>query len=159
MHLKRLRTIPLATLHGSFFRNSVYPYFGVSHFAIPFLLPPNTVSADVSTAFATLHIADFVIPGVFALAFLSLIFIYTKNLVSAGLLAFLYAGGIVLHTLFFLGLVPPVLVVPSPFFLAAGIVLDALAIGAIYKIMRRKQALMSYCINNIKLRGFVCRIN
>lgn len=125
----------------AFFEIAFILIFGVSHFAIPFLLPPNTVSADVSTAFATLHIADFVIPGVFALAFLSLIFIYTKNFVSAVLLAFLYAGGIVLHTLFFLGLVPPVLVVPLPLFLAAGIILDALAIAAIYKIMRRKRKL------------------
>jgi hypothetical protein len=115
--------------------------FGVFHFAIPFLLPPNTAGADTSTVFSTLHITDFVLPGAFALAVLSLIFVYTKNVVSAGSLAFLYAGGIVLHTLFFLGLVPSVLVVSSPAFLAAGIILDTLAIGAIYDIIRRKRSL------------------
>ncbi len=112
--------------------------FGVFHFAIPFLLPPNTIGAETSAAFSTLHIADFVIPGTFALAILSLIFLYTKNLFSAVLLAFLYFGGIVLHSLFFLNFVPAVIVVPSPLFLAGGIVLDAVAIAAIYDIARRK---------------------
>jgi hypothetical protein len=112
--------------------------FGVFHFALPFLLPPNTFGSDVSYAFSMLHIVDFVFLGTFALAILSLVFLYTKNRVSAFLLAFLYFGGIMLHLLFFSGAVPSVLVVSSPVFLAAGIVLDALAIGAIYDILRRK---------------------
>jgi hypothetical protein len=111
--------------------------FGVFHFAIPFLLPPNIAGAETSAAFSSLHITDFVLPGAFALAILTLIFLYTKNLVSAGLLAFLYFGGIVLHLLFFLGIVPAVLVVPSPAILVGGIFLDALAIAAIYDIFRR----------------------
>jgi hypothetical protein len=113
--------------------------FGVLHFAIPFLLPPNTAAANTSTVFSTLHITDFVLPGTFALAILSLIFLYTKNRYPAAGLAFLYFGGIALHSLFFLGLVPAVIIVPSPLFLAFGIILDALAIVSIYDYLQRKK--------------------
>ncbi len=114
--------------------------FGVFHFAIPFLLPPNAAGAETSNIFSTLHITDFVLPGAFALGILSLIFLYTKNRLSAVLLAFLYLGGIVLHALFFSSAVPAVLIVPLPAFLAAGIVLDALAIAAIYDYTPKKRA-------------------
>lgn len=113
--------------------------FGVAHFAIPFLLPPNAFAASGSSIFSTLHITDFVLPGTFALAILSLVFLYTKNRYPAAGLAFLYFGGIVLHSLFFAGVVPAVLIVPSPLFLAFGIVLDALAIAAIYDYLQRKK--------------------
>ncbi len=115
--------------------------FGVFHFAIPFLLPPNALAASNSSVFSTLHITDFVLPGTFALAILSLVFLYTKNRYPAAGLAFLYGGGIVLHTLFFLGFVPAVLIVPSPLLLAFGILLDALAIVAIYDYLQRKKRL------------------
>jgi hypothetical protein len=113
--------------------------FGVFHFAIPFLLPPNATAASDSIVFSTLHITDFVLPGTFSLAILSLVFLYTKNRYPAAGLALLYAGGIVLHTLFFVGLVPAVLIVPSSLLLALGIVLDALAIAAIYDYLQRKR--------------------
>jgi hypothetical protein len=80
-----------------------------------------------------------VLPGAFALAIISLIFVFTKNLLPGVLLAFLYLGGIVFHVLFFLGLVPPVVLVPSPLLLAGGIVLDALAIAAVFDVWRRKR--------------------
>ncbi len=114
--------------------------FGVLHFAIPFLLPPNAFAANTSSIFSTLHITDFVLPGTFALAILSLVFLYTKNRYPAAGLAFLYFGGIVLHSLFFAGVVPAVIIVPSPLFLAFGIVLDALAIAAIYDYLQRKKS-------------------
>ncbi len=114
--------------------------FGVFHFALPFLLPPNTIQAQESTAFSVLHITDMVLPGAFALAILSLIFVFTKNLVAGVLLAFLYFGGIVFHCLFLLGFAPSVVVVPSPLFLAGGIVLDVLAIAAVNDVLRRKKA-------------------
>jgi len=81
-----------------------------------------------------------VLPGAFILAIVSLIFLYTKNLVSGVVLAFLYFGGIVLHILFLSGLVPSVVVVPFPLFLVGGIVLDALAIAAVFDLLRRKKA-------------------
>lgn len=113
--------------------------FGVVHFAIPFLLPPNATAANTSNIFSTLHITDFVLPGAFALAILSLIFMYTKNRYPATLLAFLYFGGITLHSLYFLGFVPAVIIIPSPLFLVFGIVLDALAILSIYDYLQRKK--------------------
>jgi hypothetical protein len=113
--------------------------FGIFHFGIPFLLPPNATVASESSVFSSLHITDFVLPGTFSLAILSLVFLYTKNRYPAAGLVFLYAGGIVLHALFFAGLVPAVLVVPSSLLLALGIVLDALAIAAIYDYLKRKR--------------------
>jgi len=124
--------------------------FGVFHLVIPFLLPPNTNAAIHSSVFSTLHLTDFVLPGTFALAVLSLIFLYTKNRYSAAGLAFLYAGGITLHSLFFLGLVPAVLIVPNQLLLAFGIVLAALAIVAIYDYLQRKKTqLMPYRVNDV----------
>jgi uncharacterized membrane protein len=55
-----------------------------------------------------------------------------------------------LHSLFFLGLVPAVLIVPNQLLLAFGIVLDALAIVAIYDYLQRKKTqLMPYRVNDV----------
>jgi hypothetical protein len=109
--------------------------FGAFHFAIPFILLPS-IKTTINL-FVTLHIADFVLPGCFTLAIVSIIFYVTSNRYSAALLAFLYSGGIIFHVLYFLGLVPPVIIVPNSIILVAGIVADALSIMAIYDYYRR----------------------
>jgi hypothetical protein len=102
--------------------------FGVFHFAIPFLLPPNFASD--TTILGGLRIADFVLPGTFLVAITSLLFYFTKNRYPAAVLVFLYGGGIIFHLLYLSGVFPAVLTVPSPWILAAGIVVDALTIWA-----------------------------
>lgn len=125
-----MRTLKVAAAEGLYVL-----VFGVLHFAIPFILPPNYVAA--TTVFGGIRIADFVLPGCFLLATLSLVFYATKNRYSAGLLAFFYCGGIVFHVLYLSGVFPPVIVVPSSLILVVGIVVDALAIFSIYDSQRR----------------------
>ena len=110
--------------------------FGVFHFAIPFIFP---AKANVTiNLFVNLHIADFVLPGCFLLATVSIVFVFTKNRYPAAILVFLYGGGIVFHALFLSGILPPVIVVPnSSAVLAGGIVIDALSIAAVYDFHRR----------------------
>ena len=109
--------------------------FGVFHFALPFILTPNP--STTINLFVSLHISDFVLPGSFALAILSIIFYITHNRYPAILLAVLYGGGIVFHMLFFLGLADSVIIVPNNIILAAGIPIDALAVLAIYDYYSR----------------------
>jgi hypothetical protein len=109
--------------------------FGVFHFALPFILTPNP-NAKINL-FVTLQISDFVFPGCFILAIVSIIFCVTHNRFPAVLLSFLYSGGIVFHTLYFLGLVESVVIVPNNIILAVGIPVDALAVVATYDYYRR----------------------
>lgn len=109
-------------------------FFGVFHFALPFILTPNPKTTI--NVLVTLHISDFVLPGCFALAIVSIIFYVRPNRYPATLLAFLYSGGIIFHSLYFLGLVSSVIVVPTNIILAAGIPIDAAAILAIYDYYR-----------------------
>jgi hypothetical protein len=104
--------------------------FGIFHFALPFILTPNP-NAKINL-FVTLNISDFVFPGCFALAIVSIIFSVTNSRYPAVLLAFLYSGGIVFHILYFLGLVESVIIVPNNIILAVGIPIDALAVVATY---------------------------
>jgi hypothetical protein len=108
--------------------------FGVFHFAIPFILPPNFVA---NGTLAGLRIADFVLPGCFALAISSLAFYLTKRWYAGALLAFFYGGGVVFHALYLAGLFPAVIIVPDKLILALGIVVDSLSIIAIYDFYRR----------------------
>lgn len=107
--------------------------FGVFHFAIPFLLPPNY---NAPTLFG-LQIADFVLPGCFLLAASAIAFFASKNPFCGGLLVFLYCGGITFHILYLSGLFPSVLVVPTRLLLVGGIVLDALSIFVVVDYYRR----------------------
>ncbi len=125
-----MRLLKVAQLEGLYVL-----VFGVLHFAIPFLLPPNYIAQ--TTVFGFIRIADFVLPGCFLLAISTLVFFVTKNRYPAGLLAFLYGGGITFHALYLSGVFPPVILVPSSLFLVVGIVVDALAIGSIYDYHRR----------------------
>jgi hypothetical protein len=109
--------------------------FGVFHFALPFVLTPNP-NAKISL-FVMLQVSDFVFPGCFILAIASIIFCVTHNRYSAVLLSFLYSGGIVFHTLYFLGVVESVVIVPTNIILAVGIPVDALAVVATYDYYRR----------------------
>jgi hypothetical protein len=109
--------------------------FGVFHFALPFILTPNP-NARINL-FVRLNISDFVFPGCFALAIVSIIFSVTNSRYPAVLLAFLYSGGIVFHILYFLGLVESVIIVPNNIILAVGIPIDALAVVATYDYYRR----------------------
>jgi len=113
--------------------------FGVFHFALPFILTPNP-NAKINL-FVTLHISDFVLPGCFTLAIVSIIFYLTHNRYTAVLLAFLYSGGIVFHLLYFLGLVESVIIVPNNIILAVGIPVDALAVVATYDYYRRVRSI------------------
>ncbi len=108
--------------------------FGVFHFVIPFILSPNFTN---TTLFGVLRIADFVLPGCFALAILSIVFYTTKNRYPAAVLAFLYGGGITFHVLYLSGVFPPVIIVPDKLFLVVGIVIDAFAILTVYDYYRR----------------------
>jgi hypothetical protein len=110
--------------------------FGVFHFALPFIFSPNFNMANL---FGFLRITDFVLPGSFALAILSIVFCVTNSRYPAALLAFLYGGGIVFHALFLSGQFPPMVVVPTSLVLVAGIVIDALSIIAIYDYYHRVQ--------------------
>jgi hypothetical protein len=109
--------------------------FGLAHFAIPFLLPPNFVSE--TTVLGVLPIADFVLPGCFIVAISAILYYVTKNRYPGAFLAFLYCGGIFFHALYLSGLFPSVLVVPSPLISIGGIIIDALSIGAIYDYYHR----------------------
>jgi energy-coupling factor transporter transmembrane protein EcfT len=102
---------------------------------LPFVLTPNP-SATINLFF-TLHISDFVLPGCFTLAIVSIIFYKTHNRYPAVLLVFLYSGGIVFHILYFLGIVESVIIVPNNIILAVGIPVDALSVVAIYDYYRR----------------------
>jgi hypothetical protein len=108
--------------------------FGIFHFAIPFVLPPNFNSTNL---FGFLPIGDFVLPGCFTLAIVSIILYLTRNWYPAALLAFLYGGGIAFHALYLSGLFPPVIVVPSKLTLVAGIIFDSLSIVAIYDFISK----------------------
>lgn len=134
--LKKVReTIKVKALNARIAEALFILVFGAFHFAIPFILPPNTNTTI--NLFVTLHIADFVLPGCFTLAIVSIIFYLTSNRYPAALLAFLYSGGVIFHVLFFLGLVPTVIIVPNNIILVAGIVVDSLSIIAIYDYYRR----------------------
>lgn len=109
--------------------------FGVFHFVLPFILTPNP--STTINLFVTLHISDFVLPGCFTLAIVSIVFYVTHNRYPAVLLAFLYSGGIVFHMLYFLGLVESVIIVPNNIILVVGITVDALSVVAIYDYYRR----------------------
>ena len=108
--------------------------FGVFHFVIPFILPPNFTN---TTLFGVLRIADLVLPGTFTVAISSIIFYLTRNRYPAALLAFLYGGGIAFHLLYLSGVFPSIIIVPDKLILVAGIVVDALSITAIYDYYRR----------------------
>jgi hypothetical protein len=113
--------------------------FGIFHFALPFILTPNP-NAKINL-FVTLQISDFVFPGCFILAIVSIIFCVTHNRYPAVLLSFLYSGGIVFHALYFLGLVESVIIVPNNMILAIGIPVDALAVVATYDYYRRVRSI------------------
>ncbi len=125
-----MSAVKLATLEGLFILG-----FGVLHFAIPFLLPPNFTSD--TNVFGALRIADFVLPGSFTVAISSILVYTTKNRYPAVLLAFLYSGGIAFHLFYLSGVFPSVILVPNPLFLIGGIIVDALSIMAIYDYYRR----------------------
>jgi hypothetical protein len=110
--------------------------FGVFHFAIPFILPPNFVA---NGTLAGLRIADFVLPGCFALAIASIAFYLTKRWYAGAFLAFLYGGGVVFHVLYLAGLFPSVIIVPDKLILVVGIIVDSLSIIAIYDYYHRLQ--------------------
>ncbi|MCW4028730.1 MAG: hypothetical protein NWE92_03690 [Candidatus Bathyarchaeota archaeon] len=109
--------------------------FGVFHFTLPLLLPPNFISD--TTIFGGLRIADFVLPGTLLVGITSLLYFFTKNRYPAAILVFLYCGGITFHILYLTGLFPAVLVVPSPWLLVGGIFIDALTIFACFDYYRR----------------------
>jgi hypothetical protein len=111
--------------------------FGLFHFAVPFILPPN-FAVDTSI-FGALRIADFVFPGTFIVAVASILFYATRNRYPGALLVFLYGGGITFHLLYLSGVFPSVLLIPSPLILVAGVAVDALAIAATYDILRRTE--------------------
>jgi hypothetical protein len=125
-----MKNLKLTQVEGAFIL-----LFGVFHFTLPFLLPPNFTSN--TTIFGGLRIADFVVPGVVAVGVCAILYVWSKNRYPAGLLAFLYAGGITFHVFYLEGLFPSVLLVPSPFISAAGIIVDVLSILAIYNYYRR----------------------
>lgn len=107
--------------------------FGVFHFAIPFILPPNFHATNLFG----LQIADFVLPGCFTLAILTIVFFLTRNRYPAALLAFMYSGGITFHALYLASLFPPVIVVPTRILLVIAIIIDGVSIVAIYDCYRR----------------------
>ncbi|MGD6851131.1 MAG: hypothetical protein ACQCN6_03630 [Candidatus Bathyarchaeia archaeon] len=116
--------------------------FGLAHFAIPFLLPPNFVAETV--VFGFLRIADFVLPGCFAVALSAIAYYATRNIVPAAVLAFLYLGGITFHLLYLLGVFPSVLTVPSPWISVGGIIIDVLSVWAIFDYYRRVRHLSHF---------------
>lgn len=103
--------------------------FGVLHFAIPFVLPPNFANTSI--------FAYAVTPGAISLAILSLVYYFTKNRFFGFFLSFFYAGGVLFHALFLLGFFPAILIVPSGLVLAGGLVLDVLVIASIVDFYRR----------------------
>ena len=113
--------------------------FGVFHLLVPFFVPPNFLTAVVPiySLFWGLSIADLVIPGCIVLAALSIVFVYTMNLFSMAALMIMYLGGAFFHTLYFIGFLPPLLVVPNTSILAFGIFIDTFTAVAIYDYYRR----------------------
>jgi hypothetical protein len=109
--------------------------FGLVHFAIPFVLPPNLVAE--TTVFGSIRIADLVLPGCFAVAISALLYFGTRNIIPGAVLAFLYAGGITFHALYLAGLFPSVLTITSPSVPIGGIIIDAASIIAIFDYYRR----------------------
>jgi hypothetical protein len=128
--MMKVKTASLATAEAAFIL-----VFGVIHFAIPFILPPNTMAE--TTIFGSLRIADFVAPGCYAVAISAILYFATKNLIPGAVLAFLYAGGITFHLLYLVGVFPSVLVVPSPVISIGGIIIDAASIVVIVDCYRR----------------------
>ncbi len=124
-----LKTVKVVLLEAVFILG-----FGAFHFAIPFILPPNFVA---NGTLAGLRIADFVLPGCFALAIASIAFYLTKRWYAGAFLAFLYGGGVVFHVLYLAGLFPSVIIVPDKLILVLGIVVDSLSIVAIYDYYHR----------------------
>ena len=108
--------------------------FGIFHFTLPFILSPNF---DATGVLAGLHIAEFVLPGCFVLAFSCIIFYVTKNVYAGILLAFFYCGGIFFHILFIAGFLPPVIIFPSKLVPVLGIVVDGLSVMTIYDYYHR----------------------
>jgi hypothetical protein len=113
--------------------------FGVFHFLVPVFIPPNFLTAIVPiySLFWGLRLADLVIPGCIVLASLSIVFIYTKNFWPMAILIFLYLGGAFFHSLYLLGFLPPLLVVPDQSYLAFGIFIDTVTSAVIYDYFRR----------------------
>ena len=113
--------------------------FGVFHLLVPFVIPPNFLTAiiPIYSLFWGLRLADLVIPGCIVLAALSIGFVYTKNVFSMAALMFMYLGGAFFHTLYFIGFLPPLLVVPDTSILAFGIFIDTFTAVAIYDYYRR----------------------
>ena len=125
-----MKTVKTTTLEALFILG-----FGVFHFAIPFILLPNYSAA--TSIFGALRIADFVLPGCFALAISSIVFSVTKNRYPAVFLGFLFGGGIAFHILYLSGLFPSLIIVPTKLILVAGIAVDGLSIMTIYDYYRR----------------------
>ena len=113
--------------------------FGLFHLLVTFFVPPNFLTAVVPiySLFWGLSLADLVIPGCIVLASLSIIFIYTKNPWPMAALMFMYLGGAFFHTLYFIGFLPPLLIVPYKSFLAFGIFIDTFTAAVIYDCYRR----------------------
>ncbi len=125
-----MRALSIATVEAVFIL-----VFGVIHFAIPFVLPPNFIAE--TTVWGSLRIADFVLPGCFAVAISAILYFGTRNSIPGAVLAFLYGGGIAFHALYLAGIFPSVLVVPSPVISIGGIIIDAISIIAIFDYYRR----------------------
>jgi hypothetical protein len=126
----RAWTVSIATAEAAFIL-----IFGLVHFAIPFVLPPNFIAE--TTVFGSIRIADLVLPGCFAVAISALLYFGTKNIIPGAVLAFLYAGGITFHALYLAGLFPSVLTISSPMVPIGGIIIDAASIIAIFDYYRR----------------------
>jgi hypothetical protein len=109
--------------------------FGVAHFAIPFILPPNLMGDTSILNF--LRIADFVLPGCLAVALLAIVCYFKSKMTVGFSLAFLYGGGILFHLLYLFGLFPSVLLVPNSWISVGGIVLDVLSIFAILDVTKK----------------------
>jgi hypothetical protein len=113
--------------------------FGVFHLFVPLLAPPNFLTAivPVYSLFGILQLVDLVIPGCIVLALLSIAFIYTENRYVMAALIFMYLGGTVSHALYFAGVLPPLLTLPGPSYLAFGIFIDTFTSVVIYDYYRR----------------------
>jgi hypothetical protein len=125
-----LRHLNIATLEAFFIL-----IFGIVHFAVPFILSPNFIAQ--TTIWGSLRIADFVLPGCFAVAISAIVYFAIKNIIPGSVLAFLYAGGITFHALYLAGIFPSVLVIPNPSVPVGGIAIDAVSIVTIFDYYRR----------------------
>lgn len=126
----RTWTLSIATAEAAFIL-----IFGLAHFAIPFVLPPNFIAE--TTVFGSIRIADLVLPGCFVVAISAVLYFGTKNIIPGAVLAFLYAGGITFHSLYLAGLFPSVLTISSPMIPIGGIIIDTASIIAIFDYYRR----------------------